>query len=346
MATSLNDKPRTALDEVCDKGTFKRTASAFRDVISSTHKCFQPEANRYHLYISLACPWANRCYSMLHLKGLEKVVGVTIVHPTWARTRKDDPADEHCGWQFYDSSSGVPISSANGYGSFLVDKCTPDTLNGAAFVRDLYEKAGDSLKKYSVPVLWDKKLETIVNNESSDILRMLNEAFNDFATHPEADHYPPALRAEIDEVNTWVYESINNGVYKCGFAQSQEAYDTAMASLYAGLDRVEAILSTQRYLVGGRFTEADLRLFVTLVRFDEVYVGYFKTNKRQIADYPNMFNYCKEIYQLPAIRATVDMTHIKTHYYTSHPKLNYYAIVPQGPDFMRSLEGPHNRARL
>ena len=343
---AMNDKPHSALDEMDDKGSFKRTASAFREIISPTHATFQPEANRYHLYISLACPWANRCYSMLHLKGLEKAIGVTIVHPTWARTRKDDPSDDHCGWQFYDSSSKVPISSATGHGSFLIDKCTPDVLNGAAFVRDLYELAGDTLKKYSVPVLWDTKHRTIVNNESSDILRMFNEAFDGIALHPEVDLYPAQLRGSIDEVNGWVYDSINNGVYKCGFAQSQTAYDTAMVNLYAGLDRVEGILSTQRYLVGSHFTEADLRLFMTLVRFDEVYVVYFKTNKKQIADYPHILNYCREIYQMPAIRATVDMDHIKTHYYTSHPKLNAFAIIPQGPDAVGGLEQPHDRARF
>ncbi|KAG2426855.1 hypothetical protein HYH02_014708 [Chlamydomonas schloesseri] len=333
-------KARTALDETSKTGEFKRTEAGYRNQIAPGTR-FEPEAGRYHLYVSLACPWACRCLSVLHMKGLADVIGVSVTHPTWQRTRPDDPADEHCGWVFR-SPEDPPLSSTTGFGAFPCTGCIPDTVNGAVNVRQLYDMANDTTGKYSVPVLWDKKEKTIVNNESSEIIRMFNSAFNDFAKNPGLDLYPEALRAAIDEVNAWTYPSINNGVYRCGFATSQAAYDAAFQELFSALDRVEDILSRQRYLVGDVITEADVRLFQTLIRFDEVYVVYFKTNKRFLREYPNIAGYVRELYQEPGMKPAVDMYHIKTHYFTSHPKLNYYAIVPRGGEAW--WEQPHDRA--
>ena len=215
------------------------------------------------------------------------------------------------------------------------------------FVRDLYELAGATGEgvRFTVPVLFDKATKTIVSNESSDIVRMLNAEFNAFARVPELDLYPEALRPAIDEVNPWVYEGINNAVYRCGFATSQTAYEEAFHLLYAALERVEATLSKQRYIAGSQLTEADIRLFATLIRYDEVYVVYFKTNGRMIREMPNTFAYVRELYQMPAIKRSVNMRHIKTHYYTSHPTLNVHAIIPVGCTSV-DLEAPHDRARF
>ena len=220
-------------------------------------------------------------------------------------------------------------------------------MAGVRFVRDLYELAGATGEgvRFTVPVLFDKATKTIVSNESSDIVRMLNSEFNAFARVPELDLYPEAMRAAIDEVNTWVYDGINNAVYKCGFATSQTAYEEAFHLLYASLERVEAILSKQRYIAGSQLTEADIRLFATLIRYDEVYAVYFKTNGRLIREMPNTFAYVRELYQMPAIKRSVNMRHIKLHYYTSHPTLNVHAIVPVGCVSV-DLDAPHDRARF
>eukprot|EP01033_Poteriospumella_lacustris_P002773 gene2773-2015_t len=336
-------KAHDALDEASATGHFVRTAAGFREIISPSHAVFQPAANRYHLYVSYACPWANRCLAMLYLKGLEDVIGVTVVHPTWQKTKPANPDDKHCGWAFFDSANDQPLTTSTGHGSFAPSGCSPDpNAVHAKFIRDLYEASKDVLGKYSVPVLWDKETNQIVNNESSEIVRMFNslDVFGGFVKGPFAHHdfYPVALRPAIDEVNQWVYESINDGVYKCGFARSQLAYDQAITDLYAGLDRVEAILAKQRYLVAdgaeGRsvFTEADIRLFMTLVRFDEVYVVYFKCNVRPVASYPHIRQYMRDIYQTHRVAEIVNMEHIKTHYYTAHPLLNAYGIIPRGPN--------------
>lgn len=214
---------------------------------------------------------------------------------------------------------------------------------GAKFVRDLYEAAKDTTGKYSVPVLWDKRENTIVNNESSDIIRMFNSSFNSIAKNPTLDLYPEGLRSSIDDVNEWVYPTINNGVYRCGFATQQGAYEAAFKELFSSLDRCEEILSKQRYVAGNALTEADIRLFMTLIRFDEVYVVYFKTNAKFIREYPNLKGYVQDLYQTPGMRESINMQHIKTHYFTSHPKLNYYAIVPVGGEAW--WEHPHDRAQ-
>ena len=301
-----------------DDGRFQRATTSFRDVVAADGSSpFRAEPGRYHLYVAHACPWAHRTMILRALRRLETAISVSVVDPHMS--------DE--GWHFSDGPG-----------------CIPDSVNGARFLRDIYKKAKDDYTgRVSVPVLWDKKEATIVNNESPEILRMLNTAFNEWGDG-EPDFYPPHLRREIDAVNEPVYEHVNNGVYKTGFATTQEAYEEAFEALFATLDELEARLGTQRYLVGGRITEADWRLFPTLVRFDAVYVGHFKCNKRRIEDYPNLGNYLRDLYRQPGIADTVNMDHIKRHYYGSHLRINPTGVVPKGPalDLMR----PHDRDRF
>jgi glutathionyl-hydroquinone reductase len=342
IAAMSVSKAHTAVDETSGDGKFRRTEAGFRNKIDLTGE-YAAGLDRYHLYISYACPWANRCLAVLQLKGLEHVIGVSVVHPTWQKTRPSDVEDGHTGWVFRNEDD-PPLSTATGYGSFSSAGVIPDNINKASSIRELYELSNDKTGKYSVPVLWDKKTSTIVNNESSEIIRMFNSEFNAFAKNPELDLYPEDLRKKIDEVNEWIYPNINNGVYCCGFAKLQSAYDKASKDLFENLDRVEEILSRQRYITGNRFTEADIRLFMTLVRFDEVYVVYFKTNYKKIEEYPNMMNYCRELYQM--MQTAINMDHIKTHYFTSHPTLNTYGIIPRGPNVVQKLLQPHNRDRF
>mmetsp|Transcript_1749 Transcript_1749/g.1829 ORF Transcript_1749/g.1829 Transcript_1749/m.1829 type:complete len:365 (-) Transcript_1749:140-1234(-) len=359
--SAFQGKAHDALAEVSNDGKFVRTAAGFRNIISPDHPVYQPEKGRYHLYISFACPWANRCLTLLKLKGLENVISYTVVHPTWQKTKPDDPEDKHFGWAFYDSSSKEVWKNPTGHGQFVIEGCEPDRVNGARFIRDLYELSKDTLKKYSVPVLWDKKTSTVVNNESSEIVRMFNSAFNEILAEEEKrekeagenqrlypfrhhDFSPAALLKEIDAINDFVYNNINDGVYRCGFAKSQPAYDEAVENLFSALDEVEEILGKHRYLVGNHLTESDIRLFMTLVRFDEVYVVYFKCNKKMLMhDYPNIRNYMRDLYQIESMSDCINMQHIKTHYFTSHPILNAYAIVPRGPNVLEDLLKPHDR---
>lgn len=321
---------RSSIEEVSDSGAFARTPSRFRNSISrDSDSPFPAESGRYHLYIAYGCPWACRCLSYLKIKGLDKVISFTATKSKWKKTREND---EHIGWVFPASDSEEPGAD-------------PDPINGAMTVRDLYEIANkDYTGKFSVPVLWDKKLKTIVNNESSEIIRMLNTEFNDLAENPALDLYPPNLHHKIDEANEWIYEGINNGVYRCGFAKKQEPYNEAIEKLYKALDRCEEILSKQRYICGNALTEADIRLFVTLIRFDEVYAVHFKCNKKLLREYENLFNYTKEIFQIPGMSSTVNMDHIKRHYYGSHPSMDPFGIVPIGPNV--DFSSPHNRARF
>lgn len=282
-----------------------------------------------------------------NLKGLQNTISCTVVHPIWQKTRPGD--DEHRGWVFGDPKSKEPLTNSEGRGGpFLA--AYPDNEAerqfGSKSVRDLYDHAGDTEGKYTVPILWDKKKGTIVSNESAEIIRMLNAEFNEFAEKPDLDLCPEALLDSIDEVNEWVYDNLNNGVYRCGFAKTQEAYDKAIADLTEAFDKVDRILQKQRYVAGDTFTEADVRLFVTLVRFDEVYTVYFKCNTRSVTASSAILNYCREIYQMPGVKDTVDMQQIKMHYYASHPELNYYSIVPKGNDFLKLLEESHNRHEL
>lgn len=298
-------------------GRFERQESQLRDWIradaSTSHP---PEAGRYHLYVSLACPWAHRTLIVRRLKGLDEAVSLSVVDPYMG-------AD---GWFFSDGPG-----------------CIPDTVNGAAFLHQVYTQARpDYTGRVTVPVLWDKQAATIVNNESSEILRMFNAEFDALpGVRSDLDLYPEPLRAEIDDLNAWIYRDVNNGVYRCGFATTQKAYDEAFAALFAALDRLEARLGDHRYLLGDTLTEADWRLFPTLVRFDPVYVGHFKCNLRRIADYPNLAGYLRELYQWPGVAETVDLSHIKRHYYESHESINPTGIVPRGPELAPS--DPHGR---
>lgn len=335
--------------ETSPGGAFKRTDAAWRNTISKEPgSTFPPEKDRYHLYVANACPWAHRTLIARALKGLEDVISITVVMPIWQRTNLNDT---HTGWMFADhssSGSNVVTNSAGRGGPFPVSypSTEADPIFNAKSVREIYEKVNDEDGKYTVPILFDKKLKTIVSNESSEIIQMLNSQFDEFASHPEVDLEPEDMKEAMAAVDSWIYQSLNNGVYRCGFAQTQDAYDTAIDELTAAFDRAEEILSRQRYIAGNRFTLSDIRLFVTLLRFDEVYVVYFKTNTRSVANSPVLLNYCRDIYQMPGVAGTVDMHQIKEHYYCSHPDLNRFSIVPRGPDFERLLKDPHGRETL
>jgi len=303
----------TWTQEIADDGAFVRSPTSFRDSVSRDPAAkHHAESGRYHLYVSLACPWAHRTLMVRALKGLEQAISVDVVHPYLTDS----------GWSFDTDFPGA----------------TGDRLGGRSHLQHVYrEVSPDYSGIITVPVLWDKTLQTIVNNESGEIVRMLNSEFQAFGTHPELDLYPVALRAAIDDTNAWVYRSINNGVYRCGFAQSQQVYDLAVGELFAALDRVEGILSKQAYLCGDTLTEADVRLFATLIRFDSVYHTHFKCNRQLIAQYPAMWRYMAGIYHLPGVAATVDLDHIRFHYYYSHRHINPSGIVPQGPDIVQQL---------
>ena len=278
---------------------------------------FAAAAGRYRLYVSLACPWAHRTLILRRLKGLDEAIPVTVVHPIMPPQ----------SWKFDD-----------------YPRSTPDPELGAGYLHELYELAQPGFDGVvTVPVLWDRERRTIVNNESAEIVRMLNSAFDALATGDE-DYYPAPLRDRIDEINALIYENVNNGVYRCGFATSQGAYDRAFERLFDTLDELESRLARQRYLVGERITEADWRLFPTLARFDAVYHGHFKCNRRRLVDYPNLWAYARELYQVPGVAETVDFDHIKTHYYGSHRSLNPSGIVPRGPEV--DFGAPHGRDSL
>jgi len=305
-------------------GRFERSASQFRNWVTadgspgpSGSGGFQAEPGRYHLYVSLACPWAHRTLIFRKLKGLEAMIDVSVVH--WHMAEE--------GWTF------EPGEAATG-----------DRLYGLQRMHEVYTKAEpDYSGRVTVPVLWDKQRATVASNESAEIIRMFNSAFDAVGAAP-GDFYPAELRAEIDAVNARVYDTVNNGVYKSGFATTQEAYEEAVTALFASLDWLEERLSDQRYLVGDRLTEADWRLFTTLVRFDPVYVGHFKCNLRRIVDYPALWAYTRELYQYPGIAETVNFHHIKHHYYGSHGTINPTGVVPMGP--LIDYKAPHGRERL
>ena len=304
-----------------EKGKFVRTESSFRSWITkdgsagpSGDEGFAAEPGRYHLYVSYACPWAHRALIFRTLKGLREVISVSVVHPLM-------PSQS---WVFGEYPGA-----------------TEDHINHAHYLYENYLKADPDFDGLvTVPLLWDKKLETIVNNESSEIIRMFNSAFDDY-TSSDADFYPESLRNEIDAINEIVYHNINNGVYRAGFATTQSAYEEAFDELFDTMDELEGLLSRQRYLVGDQITEADWRLFTTLVRFDAVYYNHFKTNKKRLIDYPNLWAYTRELYQVPGVAETVNMDHIKYHYFGSHKSINPTGVVPKGPDLDFML--PHGR---
>ncbi|MDH3655193.1 MAG: glutathione S-transferase family protein [Myxococcales bacterium] len=301
-------------------GKFVRANAKFRNWVTAdgenapSGKGFKAERGRYQLYVSYACPWAHRTLIMRKLKGLEDMIGVSVVNHFMGAQ----------GWTFHEG-----------------DGVIPDPVLDAEFLHEIYTAADLRFSgRVTVPVLWDKKTGTIVSNESSEIIRMFNSAFDHLGAKL-GDFYPESLRDEIDEVNERVYHTLNNGVYKCGFATTQEAYEEALVDLFDTLDWLEERLSAHRYLVGEQITEADWRLFTTLARFDAVYVGHFKTNLRRIADYPNLWAYTRELYQVPGVRGTVNMRHIKQHYYGSHESINPSRIVPMGP--IIDFNEPHGR---
>ncbi|VVE36686.1 glutathione S-transferase family protein [Pandoraea fibrosis] len=305
-------------------GRFERRPATFRHWVTpdgapgpSGEGGFAAQRDRYLLYVSYACPWAHRTLIMRALKGLQDMIPVAVVN--WLML--DD------GWTFQ-PGPGV----------------TGDPVHGAPFLRDVYLAANERFTgRVTVPVLWDKERGTIVSNESSEILRMLNSAFDALGATP-GDYYPLALREDIDALNARIYDTVNNGVYKAGFATTQSAYEEAVAPLFDTLDRLEVRLATRRFLSGERMTEADIRLFTTLIRFDAVYVGHFKCNLRRIADYPNLSAYTRDIYQQPGIADTVNFEHIKRHYYESHRTINPTGIVPKGP--LQDFAAPHGRTQM
>ena len=294
-------------------GRFERQASLFRNVITADGSSgFDVRPGRYQLYVSMACPWAHRALIFRLLKGLEQVISVAVVDPRMGSE----------GWTFAE----------------------PDPLLGATRLHQVYTEArADYTGRVTVPVLWDREHGTIVSNESSEIIRFFNRAFD---VHGDAgwDFYPADLRTEIDAINNLVYHRVNNGVYRAGFATAQAAHDEAVGELFDALDQLERLLSRQRYLVGDRITEADWRLFTTLIRFDAVYHGHFKCNLRRLVDYPNLWGHTRELYQWPGVASTVDLEQIKTHYYWSHTSINPTRVIPRGPEL--DLDRPHGRDRL
>ena len=299
-------------------GEFVRGDSGIRNWITADAGAnFPAEPGRYLLYLSYACPWAHRTLLVRALKGLTDAIDVAVVD--WHMTED--------GWHFSDR-----------------DGATPDPVAARPFLRDVYTASNPTYSgRVTVPVLWDKKSAQIVSNESAEIIRMLNSAFDEAAQNP-IDLYPSDLRPEIDQINDRIYATVNNGVYKCGFAGTQAAYEAAFEALFETLDLLEDRLDGHRYLIGNRLTEADIRLFPTLVRFDAVYVNHFKCNRQRIVDYPNLWNYLRDLYQHPGIAETVDFHHIKQHYFRSHGSINPLGIVPKGPDL--DFAAPHDRERF
>ncbi|WP_201541258.1 glutathione S-transferase family protein [Psychrobacter faecalis] len=311
-------------DTEASGGRFVREDAGFRNWVTADGSAgptgvggFKAEANRYHLYVSLACPWAHRTTIYRKLKGLEDMISLSVVHPFMGDK----------GWTFAEGAGVIA-----------------DPIVNASYLYEVYVAAKpDYTGRVTVPILWDKKTNTIVSNESSEIIRMLNSAFDEVGA-TDVSFLPSELLAEIDTVNEFVYSAVNNGVYKAGFATTEAAYKEAVVMLFDALDTLEVRLADQRYLLGDTITEADWRLFTTLVRFDAVYVGHFKCNIRRIVDYPNLWGYLRDLYQVPGIAETVSIEHIKAHYYTSHANINPTRIIPVGP--LLDFNEPHDRTRF
>ena len=291
-----------------EKGTYARLPRTFENIISFDDAVYTPDSNRYHLYVSYACPWATRALIYRKLKSLEDHISVDVVHP--------DLLEE--GWAFDDSYPGA----------------TKESLYGFKFLRELYQKSDPNVTtSVTVPVLWDKQTETIVNNESSQVIRIFNSAFNELTGNNE-NYYPDDLQEEIDKLNDWIYNSVNNGVYKSGFAKTQESYDEAVTDLFEALDELDQRLAKSKYLIKDTLTEADLRLIPTLLRFDVAYVTHFKCNIKRIIDYKHLSRYVNDLMTIPAIKDSTKFDHIKRHYYFSHKEINPYRIVPAGPELI------------
>ena len=304
--------------EQSKSGSFKRQEDAFRDWVKRDGSTpYTPESGRYHLYVSLACPWAHRTIILRKLKGLEEAIGMTVV----------DPVRDERGWAFREGPGH-----------------SEDPVNGFKFLSEAYAATDPNYSgRVTVPVLWDKETKRIVSNSDDDLLRMLNSEFAEFATN-DYDFYPPDLQGDIDALNKTIYEHVNNGVYLAGFATRQKPYERAAKKLFETLDELDARLAARRYLFGERMTEADWRLFPTLIRFDAVYHGHFKCNLRRIVDYPNLWPYLRDLYQHDGVAETVNLDHIKRHYYVTHDEINPTRIVPIGP--LLDLKTPHGRERL
>lgn len=291
-------------DDLTRGGEFVRKDSQFRNIIQKNGP-YPPEANRYHLYISLACPWAHRTLIVRKLKGLEDVIGLSVVHYLMLEN----------GWEFKDEAED--------------SACIPDTINQFKYVKELYFQSDpDYTGRYTVPILYDKQTKKIVNNESSEIIRMFNSEFNDFAKNPTLDLYPEKLRREIDELNDFIYNGLNNGVYKAGFATSQESHESNSKLVFETLIKLEDRVANGPFILGDTFTETDIRLFTSLIRHDPVYFGHFKCNLIAVKDLPNLSKWLKAVYDKDGIDQTVNMDHIKKHYYMSHRHINPSAIVP------------------
>jgi putative glutathione S-transferase len=311
-------------DTKASKGRFVRSEAPFRNWVTADGAAgpsgrggFRAEPGRYHLYVAYACPWAHRTLIMRKLKGLESAIGVSAVNSYMGEQ----------GWTFAPGPETIP-----------------DSVNHVEKLYELYTLADPKYSgRATIPILWDKHERTIVSNESAEIIRMLNSAFDEVGANHN-DYYPEELRAEIDELNAFIYPNVNNGVYRAGFATAQEAYEEAATGLFAALERLEGRLATRRYLTGARFTEADIRLFTTLIRFDPVYHGHFKCNRRRIVDFPNLWGFVRDVYQMPGISETVHIDFVKRHYYGSHANLNPSRIVPIGPEL--NYDTPHGRERL
>ena len=287
-------------------GSFKRVDSVFRNVISVNDQVYKPETNRYHLYVSYACPWAHRTLIFRHLKKLKNHISVDYVHPDMLEN----------GWSFLKT----------------FPKTTGDSLHDKKYIHEIYQISDKKVSsKATVPILWDKKTDTIVNNESAEIIRIMNSAFNDITKNYD-DYYPSNLRIEIDKINKVIYENINNGVYKSGFSRTQEAYEDAVTKLFSSLEMIDEILENKEYLVGNILTEADIRLIPTLLRFDSVYYVHFKCNLKKISEFKNISSYVKRMFNNPVINTTTNFDHIKRHYYFSHEHINPYRIIPLGPN--------------
>jgi putative glutathione S-transferase len=320
MNMLVNGEWRTdSYETTNENGEFERQETVFRNRIRDEPDArFQPEAGRYHLYVCRACPWAHRTLLVRSLKGLEDAISVDYV----------DPYRGADGWQFTPEKDG----------------CTPDTVNGSDYLREVYQTADDSVTcRVTVPVLWDKQEETIVNNESEEILRMLDTAMDGVADN-DVDLYPEGYQEEIDRTIDEIYEPINNGVYRAGFAQDQAAYDQAVEQVFEALDHWDTVLADQRYLAGDRLTEADICLFTTLVRFDQVYHTHFMCNRQYIHQYDNLWPYLRDLFQTPGVATTVNMDHITEHYYTTHPDVTPSRIVATGPDL--DFAADHDRDEL
>ncbi|HEY4433629.1 MAG TPA: glutathione S-transferase family protein [Candidatus Cybelea sp.] len=308
------NKPQFPQEQTAD-GSFKRQEDAFRDWVTADGSSGYPaQAGRYHLYVSLACPWACRTVIVRKLKGLEDAIGMTVV----------DPIRDERGWRF---------------------TAQPDPVNGWAFLSEAYTATDPGYdSRVTVPVLWDKERGRIVSNSDDDIMRMFETQFDAVAAKPELDLYPSDLRPQIDELNDFIYETFNNGVYRAGFATSQAAYERAAYEVFTTIDAMEERLAYQRYLLGERPLETDWRFFVTLVRFDPVYYGHFKCNLRRVVDYPNLYGYLRDLYQIDGVAETVDFDQIKRHYYITQDEINPTGIVPIGP--IMDLGEPHDRNHL